>query len=108
MKIKFMSSIILTDQIVARTFVEIMNVILMSKNLGEMNMNLNRHPSSHEYRALTSYFRWHWAEDHFVLYQKIEYNSPLHFKTPLLVILFGDIQANDIDTGDGNQTAKTE
>ena len=70
-------------------FVEILNIILTSDNIVDVNRMLigrNVNPSS---ALLSGHFRWSYANDHFTLWQRLEYNPPICFGQRIFSIHFG-------------------
>lgn len=95
MKMNFIGPIFPTDPCAVRAFVEIMNIILMSANIMEVNKRLierNVHP---HYRSLSGYFRWSFDNDRFTLWQRTEYNSTVCFGCRILEIHFSVLVCED-------------
>lgn len=95
MNIHFTGPLFPTDPLVTRAFVEILNIILLSGNIVEVNRRLidrNIHPL---YRSLSGHFRWSFADDRFTLWQRTEYNSDLCFTPGIFEIHFASLVCKD-------------
>ena len=95
MNIHFTGPLFPTDPLVTRAFVEILNIILLSGNIVEVNqrlINRNIHPL---YRSLSGHFRWSFADDRFTLWQRTEYNSSLCFTHSIFEIHFASLASKD-------------
>jgi hypothetical protein len=44
---------------------------------------------------LSGYFRWSFSDNHFTLWQRVEYNSPLCFSRRIFSIHFGMLASRD-------------
>ena len=74
MNINFLGPVLPTDSFTQMAFVEILNIILTS---------------------LSGHFRWSYANDHFTLWQRMEYNSPVCFGQRIFSIHFGMLASRD-------------
>lgn len=95
MDIHFTGPLFPTDPQVSRAFMEILNILLLSGNIVEVNsrlINRNIHPM---YRSLSGHFRWSFANDRFTLWQRTEYNSDLCFINSLFEIHFASLVCKD-------------
>lgn len=95
MNMNFIGPIFPIDPCAVRAFIEIMNIILMSSNIMDVNKRLmerNVHP---HYRSLSGYFRWSFCNDHFTLWQRTEYNSMVCFGCRILEIHFVTLVCED-------------
>lgn len=95
MNIHFTGPLFPTDPLVPGAFVEILNIILLSTNIVEVNhrlINRNIHPL---YRSLSGHFRWSFADDRFTLWQRTEYNSDLCFTQSIFEIHFASLVCKD-------------
>lgn len=95
MNIYFTGPLFPTDPLVPRAFMEILNIILLSGNIVEVNQRLisrNIHP---QYRSLSGHFRWSFADDRFTLWQRTEYNSDLCFTHSIFEIHFTSLVCKD-------------
>ena len=95
MNIHFTGPVFPTDSLAPRAFVEILNIILLSGNIVEVNqrlINRNIHPL---YRSLSGHFRWSFADDRFTLWQRTAYNSEMCFTQKILEIHFASLACKD-------------
>lgn len=95
MDIHFTGPVFPIDPYAQRAFIEILNIILMSANIMEVNRRLierNVHP---HYRALSGYFLWSFSNDRFTLWQRTGYNSPVCFGNKILELHFVALVCED-------------
>lgn len=76
-------------------FVEILNIILAARNIVDVNRLLINRNVNPKFGSLSGYFRWSFYGNHFTLWQRVEYNSPLCFNDRILDIHFGTLAAKD-------------
>ena len=81
MNINFLGPVLPTDSFTQMAFVEILNII---------GRNVN--PT---FGSLSGHFRWSYANDHFTLWQRMEYNSPICFGQRIFSIHFGMLASRD-------------
>ena len=55
-------------------------------------INRNANP---RFGSLSGYFRWSFSDNHFTLWQRVEYNSPLCFSRRIFSIHFGMLASRD-------------
>ena len=95
MNINFLGPVLPTDRFVQMAFVEILNIILTANNIMDVNrmlVGLNANPA---FGSLSGHFRWSYSDNHFTLWQRMEYNSPLCFKQRIFSIHFGTLASRD-------------
>lgn len=76
-------------------FVEILNTLLVANNIMEVNRMLIHRNANPAYGSLSGYFRWSYAGNHFTLWQRVEYNSPVCFGQRIFSIHFGMLASRD-------------
>ena len=81
MNINFLGPVLPTDSFTQMAFVEILNIILTSDKIGRASCR--------------EHFRWSYANDHFTLWQRMEYNSPICFGQRIFSIHFGMLASRD-------------
>ena len=79
MNINFLGPVLPTDSFTQMAFVEILNIILTSDNIVDVNRMLIGRNVNPTFGSLSGHFRWSYANDHFTLWQRMEYNSPICF-----------------------------
>ena len=77
MNINFLGPVLPTDSFTQMAFVEILNIILTSNNIVDVNRMLIGRNVNPTFGSLSGHFRWSYANDHFTLWQRMEYNSPV-------------------------------
>ena len=60
-------------------FVEILNILLTAGHIVDVNRFLINRNANPLFGSLSGYFRWSFSDNHFTLWQRVEYNSPLCF-----------------------------
>lgn len=65
-------------------FVEILNILLTAGHIVDVNRFLISRNVNPQFGSLSGYFRWSFAEDHFTLWQRTDYNSTLCFNHRIL------------------------
>ena len=76
-------------------FVEILNILLTAgshRGCEQVPDNRNANPL---FGSLSGYFRWSFSDNHFTLWQRVEYNSPLCFSRRIFSIHFGMLASRD-------------
>ena len=95
MNINFLGPVLPTDPYVQMAFVEILNTILTANNITEVNRMLIHRNVNPRFGSLSGYFRWSYADNHFTLWQRMEYNSPFCFSQRIFSIHFGMLASRD-------------
>lgn len=95
MNIEFVNPLYPLDAHVSRAFIEILNLILLSDNVVELNKRLITQNANTEYRSLSGYFNWTFQDYNFVLYQRIAYNSTVCFDNKILALEFLSLVCQD-------------
>ncbi len=88
MNINFLGPVLPTDSFTQMAFVEILNIILTSDNIVDVNRMLIGRNVNPTFGSLSGHFRWSYANDHFTLWQRMEYNSPICFGQRIFSIHF--------------------
>ncbi len=95
MNINFLGPLFPTDHYVQSAFIEILNIITIANSITDVNrMLINRNVDS-AYGSLSGHFRWSFANNHFTLWQRMEYNSILCFNHRILNIHYGALVSRD-------------
>lgn len=95
MNINFLGLVFPTDCFTQMAFVEILNIILISDNIMDVNRMLIGRNANPAFGSLSGHFRWSYANDHFTLWQRVEYNSPICFGQRIFSIHFGLLASRD-------------
>ena len=95
MNINFLGPVFPTDPYAQMAFVEILNTLLVANNIMEVNRMLIHRNANPAYGSLSGYFRWSYAGNHFTLWQRVEYNSPVCFGQRIFSIHFGMLASRD-------------
>ena len=95
MEINFKGPVIPVDAYSQMAFVEILNILLTAGHIVDVNRLLIKRNASPQFGSLSGYFRWSFYGNHFTLWQRVEYNSPLCFNDRILDIHFGTLAAKD-------------
>lgn len=95
MKINFLGPVLPTDSQVRQAFVEILNIILLSDSIVDVNRMLISRNVNPDFGSLSGHFRWSYAHDHFTLWQRMEYNSQVCFPHRILELHFGLLVSKD-------------
>lgn len=95
MNINFLGPVLPTDSFTQMAFVEILNIILTSDNIVDVNQMLIGRNVNPTFGSLSGHFRWSYANDHFTLWQRMEYNSPICFGQRIFSIHFGMLASRD-------------
>ena len=86
MLIDFVSPIHPIDACSQRAFVEILNLVLLSDHVAELERRLAARDRDTQYRSLSGYYRWSFEDYSFTLWQRIEFGGERCFKTKILEI----------------------
>ncbi len=95
MNINFLGPVFPTGSLTQVAFVEILNIILTSRNIVDVNRMLIRRNVNPAFGSLSGHFRWSYADNHFTLWQRVEYNSPVCFGQRIFSIHFGTLASRD-------------
>ena len=76
-------------------FVEILNILLTAGHIVDVNKFLINRNTNPLFGSLSGYFRWSFSDDHFTLWQRVEYNSPIFFSRRIFSIHFGVLASRD-------------
>ena len=96
MNIDFTGPVYPVDNYALRAFIEILNIILLSKHVIELNRRLIAQDTSPGYGKLSGYFKWMFTDDYqFILYQRTGYNSKACFKDKIFRIHFVSFVCKD-------------
>lgn len=95
MNINFLGPVLPTDRFAQMAFVEILNIILAANNIVDVNRMLIGRNTNPTFGSLSGHFRWSYSDNHFTLWQRMEYNSPLCFPSRILELHFGMLAAKD-------------
>ena len=76
-------------------FVEILNILLTAGHIVDANRFLINRNANPRFGSLSGYFRWSFSDNHFTLWQRVEYNSPLCFSRRIFSIHFGMLASRD-------------
>ena len=95
MNINFLGPVLPTDRFAQMAFVEILNIVLAANNIMEVNRMLIGRNANPAFGFLSGYFRWSYADNHFTLWQRMEYNSPFCFRQRIFSIHFGMLASRD-------------
>ena len=87
MEINFKGPVMPVDPYSQMAFVEILNILLTAGHIVDVNRFL--------IASLSGYFRWSFSDNHFTLWQRVEYNSPLCFSRRIFSIHFGMLASRD-------------
>lgn len=96
MKIEFTTPIHPVDNYSQRAFVMILNIILLSGNVVELNRNLIVNNDNPQYRKLSGYFQWTFNDYRFTLWQRTEFASSVCFNDKILELHFGSLVSQDL------------
>jgi len=91
MKISILNPIHPIDEYSAKAFVQILNMILLAKNIVELNSWLIDTDYCSQYKRLSGYFVWHFDNETFSLRQRIGFGKFSCFEGNILEISFYDI-----------------
>ncbi|MDR2882905.1 MAG: hypothetical protein LBU98_03920 [Alistipes sp.] len=86
MLINFESPVQPVDACARQAFVEILNLILLSKDVAQLDRLLRKHDIGKEYRRLSGWFKWSYADYSFTLWQRMEFGSEACFRNKVLEV----------------------
>ena len=95
MEINFKGPVMPVDPYSQRGFVEILNIRLTAGHIVDVNRFLINRNANPLFGSLSGYFRWSFSDDHFTLWQRVEYNSPICFSRRIFSIHFGTLASRD-------------
>lgn len=95
MHIEFTAPVYPVDDCSERAFLEILNLILLSKHIVELNRQLIHRNTAPRYRQLSGYFRWSFAGNSFTLWQRTAFGSEECFRPEILSLHFGALLCRD-------------
>lgn len=95
MKINHMAPLYPTGPDVDRAFSEIVNIILMSCNIMELNRLLIMRNMNIAYGSLSGHFHWSFRFDCFTVWQRTGYNHPTCFPQRTIMMRYPEIAAAD-------------
>lgn len=94
MQIDFENAIHPVDPYCSTAFLVILNLLLLSTNVVELNRDLIRRNAVFPGLMLSGYFVWEYAEQTFILKQRLSYGSDRCFAGDVLRISFDALQKN--------------
>ena len=89
MEINFKGPVMPVDPYSQMAFVEILNILLTARHIVDVNRFLINRNTNPQFGSLSGYFRWAFSGNHFTLWQRMEYNSPVCFSRRIFSIHFG-------------------
>lgn len=95
MKIEHLSPLHPTDQRVYPAYSEIINILLLSRHIVDMNRMLIQRNIGHGYGSLSGHSHWSFRNDCFTLWQRTGYNRLTCFPQRIIVAHFSSISARD-------------
>lgn len=95
MRINLLSPLYPTGPGVHRAFTEILNIILLSRHVMDVNRLLMERNVDREYGSLSGHFHWSFRNDCFTLWQRTGYNEHTCFPQRLIAAHFSTIAAVD-------------
>lgn len=95
MKLNFKGPVMPIDPYSQLAFVEILNIVLIARNIVDVNRMLIARNANPQFGSLSGYFRWSYADDRFTLWQRTEYNSHICFDHRILDLPFCMLVAKD-------------
>ena len=95
MNINILGPVLPTDRFAQMAFVEILNIILTANNIMDVNRMLVGRNANPAFGSLSGHFQWSYSDNHFTLWQRMEYNSPLCFRQRIFSIHFGTLASRD-------------
>ena len=95
MEINFKGPVMPVDPYSQMAFVEILNILLTAGHIVDVNRFLINRNANPLFGSLSGYFRWSFSDNHFTLWQRVEYNSPLCFSRRIFSIHFGMLANRD-------------
>lgn len=95
MNIRFTAPVLPVDEHAQRAFIEILNIVLLSRHVVELNRLIIRCNTDSCYRSLSGYFRWSFAGCCFTLWQRTAFGSDVCFPQEILSLHFSTLVARD-------------
>lgn len=95
MKLNFKGPVMPIDPYSQLAFIEILNIVLIARNIVDVNRMLIARNANPQFGSLSGYFRWSYADDRFTLWQRTEYNSHICFNHRILDLPFCMLVAKD-------------
>ncbi|HCO68468.1 MAG TPA: hypothetical protein DIT04_12025 [Dysgonomonas sp.] len=92
MQIEFMGPVYPTSQEAIIAFTEILNLIIISDNIMELNSKLLQNDG---FGRLSAYFIWSFANFTFSLWQRLDYGSEIYFEHKLIELKFVTLVCKD-------------
>lgn len=104
MEINFKGPVMPVDPYSQMAFVEILNILLTARHIVDVNRFLIKRNANPQFGSLSGYFRWSFSDNHFTLWQRVEYNSPACFSRCVFSIHFGMLANRDRERDKGSLT----
>lgn len=95
MNIDFVEPVYPIDCFAPMAFIEILNLILLSENIVELNRHLLQRNFGFSYRKLSGYFRWTYGNECFTLWQRTCFDAESCFRQEVLAFKFADMVRAD-------------
>lgn len=95
MKINHMAPLYPTEPNVSRAFSEIVNIILLSRNIMELNRLLILRNVNPAYGSLSGHFHWSFCFDCFTVWQRTGYNHQTCFPQRAIMMRYPEIAVTD-------------
>lgn len=92
MQIEFLGPVYHTSQNAVNAFTEILNLIILSDNIIELNKKLLQRD---QFAKLSGYFIWTFTDYTFSLWQRVDYGSYLCFEHKLIELQFVTLICKD-------------
>lgn len=92
MQIEFLGPVYRTSQSAFSAFIEILNLILSSDNIMELNKKLLQRD---QFRKLSGYFIWTFTDYTFSLWQRVDYGSDICFEHKIIELPFVALVCKD-------------
>ncbi len=86
MLIDFETPVQPVDACAQRAFVEILNLILLAGDIDELSRLLHTNDRGDDYRRLSGWFKWSYADYSFTLWQRLEFGGRECFRNKILEI----------------------
>lgn len=92
MQIEFLGPVYKTSQSAVNAFADIVNLIISSNNIMELNMKILQ---SNRASRLSAYFLWTFDDYTFSLWQRVDYGSDICFEHKLIEFQFVSLVCKD-------------
>lgn len=92
MQIEFLGPVYHTNQSAVNAFTEILNLILSSDNIMELNKKLLQRD---QFSKLSGYFIWTFVDYTFSLWQRVDYGSDICFEHKIIELPFVTLVCKD-------------